>query len=132
MSGVRPLFRNESFVSHSGLQLTWKIDCDALTDADIETLARIVADHFRFGKVIGVPSGGLRLAEALQKYRSRWPHSASNRILIVDDVLTTGGSMAAIRDECMWSQTFGVVIFARGECPEWITPIFNLHWEFVK
>lgn len=122
------LFKWGAFKSHSGVGLLWKIDCDALTDDDIETLARVVAGRFRFSRVHGVPEGGLRLAHALKKYAT----ANSWAILIVDDVLTTGASMEEARrlllhpfEQAMAPQAIGVVIFARGPCPDWVKPIFT-------
>lgn len=116
------LFKNEPFLSHAGNPLLWKIECDALDDEDIETLASIIARHFKFSEVIGIPRGGIRLANALLKYRS-----GASGILIVDDVFTTGKSMEEARrnhgkDD---KDIIGIVIFARGEvsCPPWIKPI---------
>jgi hypoxanthine phosphoribosyltransferase len=128
------LFQNKEFFSHSGELLTWKIDCDALTDEDIEALAFLIGERFGFKKVISVPRGGGRLAEALKKYEddSCWAH------LLVDDVLTTGLSMEEARQEIhvqnpgkSFPQTtvMGVVIFSRmfpGEVPDWINPIFQI------
>lgn len=117
------LFINEPFTSHAGLFLDWKIECDALTDADLETIAAIVARRCIFGNVIGIPRGGLRLAEVLKPYCNR----LSNVVLLVDDVLTTGSSMIAERASLgSGYETIGFVIFARGECPEWIMPLFWL------
>lgn len=107
----------KSFVSHSGLNLDFKIDCDALSDADIAALAAIIARRVEFGSVLGIPRGGLRLAKALEPYASVGPR------LIVDDVLTTGASMEAAR---MSDADIGVVIFARGPCPDWVTPVFRV------
>lgn len=74
-----------------------------------------------YGKVIGVPRGGLRLAAALLPYeRLGYP------LLIVDDVLTTGISMQEMRDRFPLEEAIGVVIFARGQCPDWIRPIFTV------
>ncbi len=118
-------FQNEPFVSHSGLKLPFNINCDGLTDEDIETLALIIKRAFSFGKVHGVPRGGLRLAEALKKYCS--PNGGST--LIVDDVCTTGTSMEQARRGIDRS-SFGIVIYARQDCPSWITPMFTLGPDF--
>lgn len=115
------LFIKESFIAHSGVTLPWKIDCDALADKDIETLAYIVARKVSFGSVYGIPRGGERLAKALVAYISNGPH------LIVDDVLTTGGSMEAAKTN---ESDIGVVIFARGVLvPSWVKPIFRFTWD---
>jgi orotate phosphoribosyltransferase len=114
------LFENKPFVSHAGINLSFKIECDALDNDDIETLAEIIGKKFSFGRVYGIPTGGLRLASALERFRS-----SSGKVLIVDDVLTTGVSMEALRRE-VGADSVGVVIFARGKCPAWIYPIFQL------
>jgi hypoxanthine phosphoribosyltransferase len=116
------MFDKVDFVSHSGLPLTWKIECDALTDSDIECLAYMISQHFSFGKVVGVPRGGLRLAKALEPYHQE---ARATSTLIVDDVLTTGNSMERIR-QTITGHTVGVVIFSRMENPPvWIHPVFQ-------
>ena len=111
------LFQFGDFTLHSGQRTDWKIDCDALTDSDIETLAKIISQRFRFSRVEGVSTGGLRLAKALENYCS-----LRERLLIVDDVLTTGASMEKQR---AGREATGVVIFARGDCPAWVTALFQ-------
>ena len=115
------LFQSGDFVLHSGASSGFKIDCDALTDDDWETLARIVAGRTKFGAVYGVPSGGERFADALQKYID----PSESTTLLVDDVLTTGASMEAAR-KLTPGVVLGVVVFARGACPPWIWPIFTM------
>jgi len=113
------LFAHGKFESHSGLTLPWKIDCDALTDDDLRVLAAEIATRIKFGQVVGVPRGGLRLAYMLEYYiTTRHPVT-----LIIDDVLTTGQSMEQFR---AGKEAIGVVIFARGPCPPWVKPIFTL------
>lgn len=114
------LFIDGEFVSHSGLTLPFKIDCDALSDSSIETLASEIARRVKFQYVRGVPRGGMRLANALKKHETTGP------VLIVDDVLTTGESMEeARRQHTGHNDIIGFVIFARGICPTWITPLFH-------
>ncbi len=113
------LFVSKHFVSHAGKDLSFKIDCDALSDEIIETFASVVAKTFKFGTVYGIPSGGLRFAKALEKYKSE-----SSQILIVDDVLTTGASMETARRK-FGLNAIGIVIFARGACPSWICPMYQ-------
>ncbi len=130
------LFETGEFILHSGQKTNFKIECDALTDEDIETLARLIGQRYAFGKVFGVPRGGVRLADALQPY-CKPEHNAY--WLIVDDVITTGTSMEKFRqevalqpaeldevDDWVAPEFVGVVIFARGACPYWITPIFQI------
>ena len=118
------LFNWGKFKSHSGKELDFKIECGALTDVDLDCLAEIIASKNRFKKVIGIPKGGTRLAAKLKKYTQY----NSNTLLIVDDVLTTGQSMNLAKEyhHSHYFNIFGVVIFARGECPDWVTPIFRM------
>ena len=114
------LFIDENFISHSGLKLDWKIDCDALTELDIQCLARLIAQRVgTFSAVYGIPTGGERLAKALKQYAIE---SAPAPILVVDDVLTTGKSMAKARKALPIST--GFVIFARGELPQDVQALF--------
>ena len=114
------LVKHGWFRSRSGLQLPWKLDADALSDDDIGEIAKIITGKFAFGAVIGVPRGGLRLQRALEPHREDgYP------TLIVDDVLTTGKSMEEWRAPVP-GPVVGVVIFARGRCPNWVWPIFQV------
>lgn len=99
------LFQTGNFRLASGAESRWKIECDALTPDDWRGLAAMIAERARgFSHVAGVPRGGLPLAEALRHHVS-----ATGPRLLVDDVWTTGGSIAKFRqpgDVC-W------VVFAR-------------------
>lgn len=130
------LFQRGNFVLNSGAVSKWRLECDALTSKDIECLAYLM--HIivgPFSSVEGVPRGGLALAEALKSYASlemaNYPH------IIVDDVLTTGGSMERVRKKWEIRETGregimparsvkGMVVFARGKCPYWIRPLMQL------
>ena len=119
---MKGLFESGTFTLHSGAETFWRINCDALTEDDLSTLAALVAERVGpFGWVTGIPEGGLRLAQALEPFRSR-----SRVSLIVDDVLTTGASMEAARaaDPSVRRNVKGAVIFARGPWPAWVTPLF--------
>lgn len=112
-----PLFKHGSFMSHSGLLLPDKINCDALTDEDWQANAAWLAARLRFDKVIGIPTGGLAFARALRPYATEGP------VLIVDDVLTTGRSMEKARQE--HPNAIGCVLFSRTKyVPTWITARF--------
>lgn len=118
------LFVNQEIISHAGVRFPFKIECDVLMDEDIKTLAAIIVPRIqKFSNVYGIPNGGVRLANELLNYR----RSDCGGLLIVDDVYTTGKSMREAREKFSGCQTKGVVIFARGKCPEWITPIFQLN-----
>ena len=113
------LFQLGNFKSHSGEVLPWKIDCDALTPENWNCLAYMIAEKVGgFGKLEGVPRGGLALVEALKFHRYR-----SGPFLIVDDVLTTGRSMEEQRNG---RDAIGAVVFARGPCPSWVTSLFQM------
>lgn len=112
------LFKYGAFTSHSGLHLPDKIDCDALTKADWDTLAAWVARRVGFGKVVGIETGGNKFAEALQQHCSPF-----GPVLIVDDVLTTGKSMEEARAQ--YPDAVGAVVFSRTKnIPEWIIARF--------
>lgn len=120
------IFVNGAFRGHAGLTLPFKIECDALTDDDLDTLARIVARRITYGEARGVPSGGIQFATALNRYKH--PLGLSDYpLLICDDVLTTGKSMTEFRNATDVMDVRGVVIFARNDfCPDWIIPIFSI------
>ena len=117
------LFESKTFIGHAGGELTFKIECDALTPDDYATLATLIGEKLTFSKVVGVPSGGLPLAEALEQYCAE-----TGPLLIVDDVLTTGTSMEEVRKQVDSDQeeVIGLVIFSRGRCPDWVKSIFQL------
>lgn len=120
------LFSLGQYKLHSGSFSPWKIDCDVFTDKDIECIADLIAERVTpFSYVVGIPRGGSRLADALRQHGQDVPST----LLIVDDVLTTGKSMEEFRlqmakDTEMYIK--GAVIFARGKCSDWITPLWKL------
>ncbi len=116
------LFQTGCFRLHSRQHSTFKIDCDALTDADLETIANQIYKRCPlFGQVEGVPRGGLRLAAVLHPYATG---KETDPLLIADDVYTTGASMEAHRNG---RKAIGVVIFARSEpSQEWINALFTM------
>lgn len=121
------LFIKKDWVMHSGEKSNFKIECDALTDEDLETIAHLIYSKFKFFRVMGIPRGGTRLAEKLKNYVIE----GEDKILIVDDVLTTGASMeqakhAHHRNLIDADRITGVVVFARGKCPDWVHPIFDM------
>lgn len=122
------LFQYGRFTLNSGAQSCFKLECDSLTDEDWQCLAHMIAQMVGpFGTVEGVPTGGLKLANALHTYQAS---SAFGLHLIVDDVLTTGGSMQRLKELTTRDndvQVKGAVVFARGKCPEWVKPLFQLH-----
>lgn len=117
------LFMEGRFKLASGRPSSWKVECDALTKEDWAGLARIASGILpAFGTVHGVPTGGLRFAAALQRYRIE----GFERVLIVDDVWTTGGSMRKFAAEIVrpgWDW-IGCVAFSRGP----VTPNVYAVW----
>jgi len=113
------LFELGNFTLHSGDKSHFLINCDALTDEDWRTLAFSIKKRVKFGAVIGIPEGGMKLAHALSGYVTEGP------TLIVDDVLTTGASMEHARKK-VDGEVLGIVAFARSKCPWWVLPISDL------
>lgn len=122
------LFNLGLFALSSGKNSNFKIDCDVLTDEDWDTLAYLALKKLKesFCIVVPVPSGGNKFAAALKPFACGW--ATDQPILIVDDVLTTGASMEGMRrkHEGNGGTCIGVVAFARGLCPDWVIPIFDL------
>jgi orotate phosphoribosyltransferase len=127
------LFQTGDFKLASGRQSRFKIECDSLTDADWQALAamasRIVPP---FSEAIGVPRGGLVLAEAMKPYAT-----SEGGILLCDDVWTTGGTMSRLRDKLSTERPdarpiFGLVAFARGELRLWASAIFQVNRQLLQ
>jgi orotate phosphoribosyltransferase len=119
------LFQYKKFTLHSGGTSCFKIECDALTDEDYKTFARIISQKVKFKEVHGVPRGGVPFENALREYAT----NDNNNLLIVDDVFTTGGSMEEAKKQFLdkgFDEILGIVVFARKKCPGWINSIFEL------
>ena len=74
------LFQHGASRLHSGGRTNLLIDCQALSDASLDAIARALSDKYCWDKVIGVPNGGLRFAAAFSKYRAGWQ---MNGILLI-------------------------------------------------
>ena len=122
------LFQKINLKLSSGKESDFKIECDALTDEDWECLAYLISKKVEFYSLLGVPTGGYKLHRSLMKYAT----SKTGNCLIVDDVLTTGSSMEKEKERVLkhFSSTtekvVGFVVFARGKCPDWVTPLFQM------
>jgi orotate phosphoribosyltransferase len=106
------------FRSSSGLLLPYKINCDDFTDKDWYGCAQMILRNIAFSCVIGVPTGGKKLQDALIPFIG-----PSGPVLIVDDVFTTGRSMEEYRLKYP-EPVIGAVVFAHNSCPYWIHPLF--------
>ena len=157
------LFQTGDFTLRSGVQSAWKIECDALTLEDWRGLAAMAVERLPpFGRVEGVPRGGLPFADALQGYRrckmcghtwdahlhyAGWPAVSFNppcsswvaapRLLIAEDVVTTGGSMERFRVGLRRSEdeAVGVAAFGRGDkskWPLWVTVLGDFFQEMRR
>ena len=119
------LFIKEDFISHAGLPLTWKVECDALTDGDYEALAKIVSEKIRFKDVKGIPRGGIPFENALRQYAS---NDSSDPLLICDDVYTTGTSFREFCEQESHDQekVYQWVIFARKQPENGVRALFTM------
>ena len=109
------LFSVGDFISHAGLPLKWKIECDAISPEQWSALATMIMDYQKepFSKVVGIPRGGLPLQWALEPFVTKGDHPW----LVVDDVYTTGTSF---REFCVTKETmfaYKWVVFARKPIP---------------
>ena len=105
------LFSVGDFISHAGLPLKWKIECDAISPEQWSALATMIMDYQKepFSKVVGIPRGGLPLQWALEPFVTKGDHPW----LVVDDVYTTGTSFREFctTKDTMWAYKW--VVFAR-------------------
>lgn len=133
---MKELFNLGTYVLHSGLETDFKIDCDALTPPELRAMTRCALGLLPpFRKAYGIATGGLKFAQALNFYAEE----AAWTVIIADDVLTTGRSFEDFRRHLIsdmgstgWASQArpdikGIVLFARGPCPQWVTPIFTLN-----
>jgi len=121
------LFQSVDFKSHAGLDLSWKIEMDALEDEEWVTISQMILELSEpFREAIGVPRGGTRLGKLLNQHGTG---KKDNPILIVDDVLTTGGSMEDFKRKRVFrnpTKYIGWVVFARGYPPSWCKALFQM------
>lgn len=124
------LFQLGEIKLSSGQRSFFKIECEMLTDSDWECLARLAVERVPpFGKVFGVPQGGIPFARALALYCR--PHCP--RVLIADDVYTTGESIGRFAREMQGKHkfhiddTWGIVAFARDPINhDWVRAVFQM------
>lgn len=126
-----------NFTLHAGGRSWWRIDCDSLTDSEINLIAKLIHERIGILRFTVCPDSHPgscvpKLVDVMNRLYAGG--SAEAPILIVDDVLTTGSSMIARRSQIEESMSpsyyreggiVGAVIFARGPCPDWIMPLFQ-------
>ena len=122
------LFQSLNFKSHSGLNLSWKIVMDALTDPEWFTIKKMIMEITPpFREAVGIPRGGVKLGDLLNEHATG---KEEDPICIVDDVLTTGESMEHFLSQYQRNRrsftAIGWVVFARTRCPDWVTPLFQM------
>lgn len=131
------LFKNGQFQASSGVSLPFKIDCDSLTDEDLETLAIQCRKMFPAYKYYSVSRGGDRFFEHLNKMVYSFGKDIERvHQYIVDDVWTTGKSVVDFAIQRGLFHDLGkgtrcLVIFARGPYPGWVTPLFKLNSQLM-
>ena len=122
------LFQSIDFKSHSGLDLSWKIEMDALSDLEWFTIKKMIMELTPpFKEAVGIPQGGIKLGDLLNEHGTG---KKEDPICIVDDVLTTGESMEYFLTQYQRNRrpftAIGWVVFARGQCPGWVTSLFQM------
>tara|TARA_R100000234_G_scaffold120062_1_gene105180 strand:+ start:1324 stop:1722 length:399 start_codon:yes stop_codon:yes gene_type:complete len=120
------LFTEQDFIGHSGDELHWKIECDALFPNEWKCIARMIfeIETRPFQAAIGIPRGGVELSRWLNEYSTQ---NAEHPYLIIDDVLTTGGSMDEFREKNFKEkESFGWVVFARKQPQPWVNALFQM------
>ena len=124
------LFKSGDFKSHSGLDLSWKIEMDALSDPEWFTIKKMIMEYSPpFREAVGIPEGGVKLGGLLNEHATG---DEKDPVCIVDDVLTTGESMDYFLSQyqrnrrLMPFMAIGWVVFARGPCPHWVSALFQM------
>lgn len=120
------LFDDEEFISHAGLKLGWKIEMDALYTDDWRCLAKMIMEYETrpFRTAVGIPRGGVRLGQMLDKYSTGNP---DDPVLIVDDVYTTGTSFREfIAEQYPDEKVICWTVFARNLVTDNVNALFQM------
>jgi orotate phosphoribosyltransferase len=107
------LFRLGRYTLHSGAESFYKVECEAFSPDDWKCLAYLLACRLPpFGAAVGVPRGGLPLADALGDYVT----PGHPLTVVADDVYTTGNSLRAVRASVS-GEHVAAVVFGRNPAP---------------
>ena len=125
MSKMTDLFQKIDFISHAGLPLSWKIECDAISSDEWIALAHIIREfeprNWRYS--IGIPRGGVALGKALDKYST---NNSNDPVLIVDDVYTTGKSFKDFKNNFPNEEVLQWCVFARKPTENGVNALFTM------
>lgn len=120
------LFQEYNYVGHAGGNLTWKIECDAITDAEWKVLATVLLQYEKrpFRVAVGIPTGATTLGNILNEFATGEPQ---HPVLVVDDVYTTGTSFREFKKEHYEDEhIIQWVIFARKPTSPDINALFTM------
>lgn len=120
------LFQKIDFISHAGLPLTWKLECDAISKDEWIALAHIIREYEKqdWHKAVGIPRGGVPLGEALNKYSTGDP---KDPVLVVDDVYTTGKSFKDyVKENYPNDNVIQWAVFARKPTEDGVKALFTM------
>ena len=103
---------------------------DALSHSEWECIAQMIMELTPpFKEEIGIPRGGNILGKLMNRHGTG---KREDPICIVDDVLTTGGSMHEFRMKRQWrnpSKYIGWVVFSRSQTPHWVNELFQMPYK---
>tara|TARA_R110002167_G_scaffold74467_4_gene208411 strand:+ start:334 stop:738 length:405 start_codon:yes stop_codon:yes gene_type:complete len=127
----KPLFQEEDFVSHAGIPLKWKIECDAIMEEEWDCLALMI--HEKSGgtcrEAVGIPRGGVPLADAINKRFATGKDE--DYIFVVDDVYTTGKSFLDFRKKHYPNTIQGMIkqwcVFSRKPTENGVQSLFTMN-----
>ena len=121
------LFQKVDFISHAGIPMSWKIECDAISNDEWSALAKMIMEYQTepFRAAVGIPRGGVLLGYALNKYASGDP---DHPYLIADDVYTTGTSFREFCEQQshVQSEVYCWAVFARKPTTDGVRALFTM------
>jgi len=120
------LFQQYNYTGHAGDSLTWKIECDALSDDEWKILANTLLTYEKrpFRVAVGIPRGAVKLGNALNVFATGESH---HPVLVVDDVYTTGTSFREFKDKHYPNEhIMQWVIFARKPTTNNVNALFTM------